>query len=171
MAETKITYGGDTAITVASWGTSLANGEWALSSVVSNESDLFMDVMVGGDIAFSTLTGGPIVAGDTMDIYAMAQYSDTVTDIGGAIDALLGWGNEEAEDTAFIKANLILMVSLSPQATTPDTTQDNHFGPISLAQFFGHMPKQWGLLLHNNTAATLGAGSTANYYGITYTST
>ena len=171
MAETKTKYGADVAITVTNWSTGLANGQFALSSVVDNETNLYMDVMVGGDIAFSTATGGPIVAGDTMDIYIAAQYSDTATDIGGAIAGLLGWGNEEAEDTAFVKANLTLLDSVSPQATTPDTTQDLHFGPIAIAQFFGGVvPKKWGLILHNNTAATLGSGSTANYFGITYTS-
>lgn len=169
MAETKIKYAADAALTVTNWGTGLANGEYALSSVVDNSSDLFLDALVGGTIAASTVTGGPIVAGDTFDVYVVAQYSDTATDIGGAIDALLGWGNEEAEDTAFVKANLVLLASLHVQATTPDTTQDLHFGPVGIAQLFGGiMPKKWGLILHNNSAATLGAGSDANYIGITY---
>ena len=174
MAETKAKYGSDVAITVTNWSTGLANGQWALSSVVDNTTNLFLDFMIGGDIAFSTATGGPIVAGNTMDIYIIAQYSDTAEDIGGAIAALMGWGNEEAADTAFVKANLPgLLVSLSTQATTPDTTEDLHYGPISLINKLGVLvpPKKWGLLLHNNTAATLGAGSTANYYGVTLTST
>jgi hypothetical protein len=170
MATTNIAYAADTAITLTAWSTSLANGDFAYSQVVDNSTNLYVDAYVGGDIAFSTAVGGPIVAGDTMDIYVVGQYSDTATDLTGAIDALADWDTEEAEDTAFVKANCKLMVSLSPQATTPDTTQDLHFGPIGVAQFFGGiLPKKWGLLLHNNTAATLGSGSTVNYVGITYT--
>jgi len=170
MTVSNITYASDTALTLTNWGTGLAAGQFALSSVVDNSSNLYVDVLVGGDIAFDTTTG-TIVAGDTYDIYVAAQYSDTATDIGGGIDALLGWGNEEVEDTALIKANLRRLVSVSPQATTPDTTQDVHWGPIAIARFFGGaMPKNWGLILHNNTTdSTLGAGSTANYIGITYT--
>ena len=171
MAVTTITHAADAALTITNWSTGLAAGQFALSSVVDNDSDAYVDVLVGGEIAFNTDTG-TIVAGDSYDIYALAQYSDTATDIGGAIAALMGWGNEEAEDTAFIKANLKnLICSISPQATTPDTTEDAHWGPIALAQFFGGvMPKDWGLMLHNNTTdSTLGAGSTANFIGITYT--
>ncbi len=169
MAETKVKFAADVAIVVANWSTGLADGESALSAVIDNSVNLFLDALVGGKLAASTLTGGPIVAGDSLDVYVLAQYSDTDEDIGGAIDALLGWGNEEAVDVAFVKANLTLLQSVQVQATAPDTTQDLHFGPIGIAQFFGGvLPKKWGLLLHNNTAATLGAGSDANYIGITY---
>ena len=124
---------------------------------------------MGGDIAADTTTG-TLAAGESLDIYVVAQYSDTTTDIGGAIDAALGWGNEEAEDVAFVKANMRLLTSIQLEGTAPDTTQDYHFGPIAIAQFFGGVvPKEWGLCLHNNTGATLGSGSTANYFGITYT--
>lgn len=169
---TTITHAADAALTITNWGTGLAAGQFALSSVVDNDTTAYVDVLVGGGIAFNTDTG-TIVAGDTYDIYVLAQYSDTATDIGGGIDALLGWGNEEAEDTSWIKNNLILLTSVSPQSATPDTTQIAHWGPIGLAQFFGGvMPKDWGLALHNNTTdSTLGAGSTANFIGITYTNT
>lgn len=169
MAVTKVTYASDVALTVTNWSTGLAAGEFALSSVVSNSSDLFLDALVGGNIAASTVTG-LLSAGDTFDIYILAQYSDTATDIGSAIDALLGWGNEEVEDVAFVKANLTLLTSIAIDSALPDTTQDYHFGPYGIAQFFGGvLPKNWGLMLHNNTGATLGSGSDANYIGITYT--
>lgn len=169
MAETKLKYGADTALVVTNWSTSLADGQFALSSVVDNSANLFMDALVGGKIASSTVTGGPIIAGDSFDIYVLAQYSDTDEDIGGGIEQLLDWGVEEVEDVAFVLANLTLLVSLQVQASVPDTTEDLHFGPIGIAQFFGGaLPKKWGLLLHNNTAATLGSGSDANYLGITY---
>lgn len=169
MATTNIAYAADSALTVTNWSTGLAAGQYALSSVVDNSSNLYIDALVGGDIAADTTTG-TLAAGETFDIYVIAQYSDTATDIGGGIDALLGWGNEEAEDTAFVKANMQLLTSIHLESTTPDTTQDYHFGPIGIAQFFGGvMPKKWGLVLHNNTGATLGSGSSANYIGIEYT--
>ena len=170
MAVTKITYAADAAVTVTTWGTGLANGEFAVSAVIDNSSSLYVDAYIGGDIAVSTATGGPIVAGDSMDLYVIGQYSDTSTDLTGAIAALLGYGNEEAVDVAFIKANLKLVVSIQVQIATPDTTEDLHYGPEGIAQHFGGvMPKKWAIILHNNTAATLGSGSNLNVVGITYT--
>lgn len=170
---TTITHAADAALTITNWSTGLAAGQFALSSVVDNDTDAYVDVLVGGEIAFKSDTG-TIITGDSYDIYVLAQWKDLATAIGGAIDTALGWGNEEAADTAFILANLSgqLIKSVSPQSATPDTTEDAHWGPIALAQFFGGvMPKDWGLMLHNNTNdSTLGAGSTANYIGITYTS-
>ena len=96
----------------------------------------------------------------------------TAGDKGGGIEALLIPATEMADSTDFVKANLTLMVSVALETATPDTSQMYHWGPIAVAQFFGGvMPKEFMLLLHNNTGGTMVAGSDVNLTGITYTNT
>jgi len=167
MAETKITYGSDVALAVTEWDATLAAGQFATSAIFDNTTDLFVDVLCGGVLELDATTP---VAGDTMDIYISGQYSGTATDMTGAIDALFGAATEEVEDTAFVKANLILFKSVSVEATTPATAQGYHWGPIGVAQFFGGvMPQRFMFTLHNNTAGTMAAGPDVNTVGITYT--
>jgi len=167
MAVTTITFATDTALAVTEWDTTLAAGQFATSAIYDNTSTKYMDVLLGGVLEIDATTP---VAGDTMDIYILGQYSETATDMTGAIDALLNAATEEVEDTAFVKANLILLKSVAVEATTPATAQGYHWGPIGAAQFFGGvMPKRFMLMLHNNTAGTMAAGPDVNVTGITYT--
>ena len=167
MAVPNITFGSDVALAVTAWGTSLAPGEFATSAIFDNTSSLFMDVFVGGILELGATTP---VAGDTLDVYISGQYSATATDMTGGIDALFVAATELVEDTAFVKANLILLRSVSVEATTPATAQGYHWGPIGVAQFFGGiMPQRFMLTLHNNTDGTMAAGSDVNTVGITYT--
>ena len=169
MAETKIKYGSDVALAVTEWDATLAAGEFATSAIFDNTTSKFMDVLVGGVLELDASTP---VAGDTMDIYIVGQYSGTATDMMAAIDALLNAATEVVEDTAFVKSNLTLLASVSVEATTPATAQGYHWGPIGVAQFFGGvMPQRFMLILHNNTAGTMAAGPDVNTVGITYTST
>jgi len=171
MAETKITYAADVALAVTAWDTTLLTGEAATSAIFDNSSSNFMDVLLGGIIEGDTITG-ILAAGESFDLYIAGQYSDTATDMGGAIDALFGAAGEEVEDVSWVKANMTLLKSIQVEPTAPDVDQGYHFGPISVAQFFGGvMPKRFILLLHNNTGASLGAGSDVNTQGITYTTT
>lgn len=168
MAETKMKYGGDVALAVTAWVTSLLTQEWATSAIFDNTASLFMDVEVGGIIEGDTVTG-IIAAGESFDIYILGQFSETATDMGGGINALLDAAAEQVEDVDFVKANLTLLVSLLVEPTAPDVDQGYTFGPIGIAQFFGGvMPKFCMLLLHNNTGASLGPGSAVNTRGITY---
>lgn len=170
MAETKITYSSDVAITISLWSTGLAAGQFATSSIVDNTTNLYVDMLVGGLIELDATTP---VAGDTLDIYIGALYDkDTLTTPGGGIDSLMDIGTpaEEAEDTDFVKANLILFKSVSVEATTPATAQSYAFNPQGCAAFFnGILPQKIYFLLHNNTAGTLATGSALNSVGITYT--
>lgn len=166
MAETKVTYGADTALTVTAWTTTLAAGEKATSAIFANGTSNFMDVLVGGDIP----TAATPVAGDSWDIYVAGEYSDTATDLGGGIGTAFTANSEVAEDTAYVLANMILVKSISPRLVTPGSALTYHWGPIGLAQFFGGvMPKNFLLLLHNDTAAALSALATVNTIGVTYT--
>jgi len=170
---TTITYGSDTALAVTAWATTLLTQESATSAIFANGSSNFMDVLIGGEIDSATVTG-VVAAGESYDIYISGQYSDTATDMGGAIDALFGAAGEEVVDTSFVRANMTLVFSVQPEATNPDTDlpQTYHWGPVGVAQFFGGiMPKNFLLTLHNNTGASLGATNTINTIGITYTNT
>jgi len=169
---TNITYSADAEIATTIWTTTLAGGEWGTSAIFDNTSTLYVDLLVGGEIAAAATT---IAAGESFDIYIGALYDkDTTTTAGGGIGALLDPGTpaEEVEDTDFVKANLILFTSISPEATTPDTTQDYVFNPKACAQFFsGVLPQKIFFLLHNNTGSALATGSILNSVGITYTHT
>lgn len=168
MAETKIKYGSNVSLGVSNWVTSLLTQEWATSSIFDNSSSLFDDVLIGGIVEGDTATG-VIAAGESFDIYIIGQYSATVTDMGGGIGASFGAANEVTEDVAFVKANLILVTAISVEPTAPDVDQGYQWGPMGVAQFFGGvMPHNFMLLLHNNTGASLGAGSDVNTVGITY---
>ena len=164
---TTITYAADATLTVAAWTTTLAATEKATSSIYNNSSG-YVDILVGGTIP----TAATPVAGDTWDIYVVAQHSDTATDMTGGIGTALGAAAEVAEDTAYVKANSVLITSVSPRLVTPGTALTYHWGPIGIAQFFGGlMPKNFMLLLHNNTAAAPSAICTVDLVGITYTNT
>lgn len=170
MAVTKVTYAADSALAVTEWDATLAGGEYATSAIYDNTSNLYMDVLVGGVLELDAST--PVV-GDTMDIYIVAQYdTDTATTMTGGIDALFDAATEEAADTAFVKANLILFESVNVEELTPATAQGYNWGPKGVAQFFGGVvPQKWMLVLHNNTGGTMAAGPVVNTVGITYTTT
>ena len=112
-----------------------------------------------------------MAAGETYKIYIAGQYSETATDMTGGIDALFGAAGEEVEDVSWVKANMILLKTIELEVTAPDTAQGYHWGPLSVAQFFGIMPKRFMLLLVNETGASLGTGSNVNTTGVTYTTT
>jgi hypothetical protein len=163
MAVTKITYSADTALT---WtDNTLSTGAFSNSDNFDNSSLLYMDVLAGG---FCGLDSTTAVAGETIDIYVMANYSDTATDIGGARDAAFAYDGLQVADTDFILANCRLLTSIGLHGT-PTTDMDYHWGPVGIAQFFGGvMPKDFNLLIHNNTTADIDSGD-INLIGITYT--
>lgn len=174
MAVTTTTYSTDRSIATTQWGTNLASTEFATSAIFDNTSDNFNDLLVGGEIAAATATG-TLAVGDTFDIYIGALYDkDTTTTAGGGIGTSLDPGTpaEEVADTGFVLANLILFKSVAVKSATPDGTYDLVFNPQGCAQFFGGvLPQKIYFMLHNNSGATLGAGSLLNAVGITYTTT
>lgn len=167
MAVVTTTYATTAACTVTNIE-SLTADAWASATQVDNTSNNYVDVLVGGVM----VTSATPVAGDTINIYVAATYSDTDTDVGGAVDTTgaIGTATEVlTETTEFIKENLTLLA-----VVTADTTsaEQYHFGPISVASAFGGvMPRKWTIIVHNNTTETMGTGNTIDYTGITYTST
>lgn len=166
MAEQNIKYGSDVSLAVTAWSTGLAATQYATSAIFDNSASLFMDVLLGGVLELDATTP---VAGDTMDIFILTQYSDTAADMSGGIDALLGAAAEQVDSTDFVKQNLTQLVSVAVESAVPATAQGYHWAASVLATL-GYMPKSFMLLLHNNTAGTLATGSDVNTIGITYTS-
>lgn len=173
MTTINIEYAADASIAVTAWTTTLLTQEYAASAIFDNTTTKYVDILVGGIIEGDTVTG-VIAVGETFDIYVGALYDkDVTTTAGGGIGALLDPGTpaEEVADTDFVKANLILFTSIAVEATTPDVDQGYVFNPKSVAQFFGGvLPQKIFFVLHNNTGASLGAGSALNAVGITYMS-
>jgi len=168
MTTSNIAYSADTAIAVTAWE-SLAADSWATSANVDNTSNLYIDMLVGGEIAASATT---IAAGESFDIYVAARYDkDVTTSYGGGIGTSLAAASAETEDTDFTPLNFVFLTSVSVEATAPDTTQDYIWGPVSIAQAFGGiMPQHFILALHNNTGSAMTTGNVINSVGITYTS-
>ena len=173
MTTTNIAYSADNAITATNWE-SLVADDWASLPNVDNTSNLFVDVLVGGQIDLDTTTG-TIAAGESFDIYVAARFDkDVTTSYSGGIDTALGAGDSTlTEDTEFTPHNLILLTSVRVEDTAPDVSQGYNWGPVSVAEAFGgRMPQHWMLMGHNNTGGTTTAATSTtivNYVGITYT--
>lgn len=167
MATTNIKYATAASLTMSSWSTDLLDTEFAGTNIVDNTgtTELFVDVLVGGSIQVHATTGP--AAGKTFNIYVYGQYSDTATDIGGAIGALFG-ATEDAEQTSgtdIEELNLVLLKVVATEAVN----KTYHWGPVSIANAFGGtMPKKWGLIGYNNTGGALGGLATAEYIGVEY---
>ncbi len=134
---------------------------------VSNVSNGYVDVLVGGVFAVSTTAA----AGDTIDVYAYGSYDvDTAhANTGGIGTTHTGIDEVLTLDTEIILKNLPLLVSV---ATETDSL-DYHWGPVSLASAFGGVvPTTWGIIVHNQSDTTLdSSGNIISYTGITYTNT
>ena len=169
MTVTTITYAADSALAITLTGP-LTTGAFRSSANFNNNSSTnYVDCLVGGMIGSA---GTSWAAGETVDIYAMANYSDTSTDIGGARDAAYAQGDgDQVSDTDFILANVGPLIFSIGLHGTPTTNMDYHWGPVSIASAFGGtMPKNWHLLVHNNTSGSVDSGN-INVIGVTYTNT
>ena len=169
MANTSLLYAADEAITASNWD-SLVADDWATLPAFDNTTNLYVDVLIGGEIAFNTTTG-TLAAGESFDIYVAARYavSDANSYSGGLDDAFGANDATIAEDTEFTPLNLFFLGSVSIRATTPDTTLDYMFGPWPVAPLFGgQVPQNFILVGHNNTGATMGTGCAVNAVGLKY---
>lgn len=169
MAVTTITYASDSSLAITLTGPLTAGLIRSSANFNNNSSSNYVDCLVGGMIG-SAGTGW--AAGETVDIYAMANYSDTTTDIGGARDAAYTQGDGvQTADTDLILANAGPLIAVIGLHATPTTNMDYHWGPVSIAAAFGGtVPKNWHILVHNNTSGSIDSGN-INVIGVTYTST
>lgn len=170
MATSNISYQSiATAIAVTS-ADSLGDGAWCSSALVDNQTNLYMDALIGGSLKTGTVPAG----GGTIDIYIGASW-DGVDFTGGvtAGDGVITWGT--TGDTHVAGENdLFFVASISVDATDDDT--DVHFGPFSVAQACGGvMPLEWCVVIENNTGAAFNddapeAVNHLEYTGIEFTS-
>lgn len=155
-------YAGAAGTAISITLTSLGDGNWRQSAVVDNTSNLYMDAMVGGSIQVGTSP----TAGGTIDIYAYGQYDATGEYTAGA-------SGSDAAYTADGEETSLKLVDVIQVDGTSD--QDYEWGPASVAAAFGllSLPQRWGLIIENNTGATLNATGTNNevkYTGVNFDS-
>lgn len=158
MATASINYASSAGITLTQ--TSLGNGSWRASTAVDNQTNKYLDALVGGSIQTGTLT-----AAGTIDIYLYASwdgtnYPESITGTDAA------WtpphDNTPASGTA-----IVFVASIVTGANDDDS--DMEWGPVSVANAFGNMPRKWGVVIENNSGATTNATGTNNacdYTGI-----
>ncbi|KKL52593.1 hypothetical protein LCGC14_2283920, partial [marine sediment metagenome] len=72
-------------VSITTTGGEYIRGGGGLKIDDDTASTNYVDVLLGGVLELDATTP---VAGDTMDIYICGQYSETATDMTGAIDAL-----------------------------------------------------------------------------------
>lgn len=167
MAETNITYGTTTAIAITS-ADGNGDGVWCSSAIVDNAvSELNIDVLIGGSFQVGTVT-----ADGTIDLYVAGSWDGVEFTAGcdmGDVDITWGTTGNSHVNGEF---DLFHLGSISVDSTDDDN--DIVFGPFSIAQAFGGtMPREFAIIIENNTGVALHATGTNNhleYTGITYTS-
>ena len=168
MTTANISYQGiatEIAITSAD---GLGDGSWCGSALVDNQSNLYMDALVGGQL----LVNATIGAAGTIDIYVAASWDGVQFTAGvDAGDAAITWGT--TGNTHVAGESDLFLASVASVAATDD---GNYivFGPFSVATVCGGtMPLEWCVVIENNTGAALdatGASNILEYTGIEYTS-
>lgn len=111
------------------------------SGAVSNETDRYTDVHVGGKVT----TGTSPTAGSPITIFLYASW-DGVR-FTGSVGGLEGGFN--GNGTRVPVAHTIRV-----DATSNKTYE---WGPISLKKFFKQMPRKWGVVIYNGTGVALNA--------------
>lgn len=163
MATATINYTAAASVTITL--TSLADAGFRESTAVDNSTNKYMDALVGGKIQI----GAPSADG-TIAIYAYGSYDGTEYTAGlTGSDGTVTWGTTGS--TGLDGANnLPLLGVISVDAT--DDNDDARWGPFSVAQAFGGvLPTKWGIVIKNNTGASLHATGTNNecqFMGIKY---
>ena len=157
MAETKITYSSNTAITfdissLAESSTFLAGRE---CTQIDNTTNLYIDALV--------------------DVKPITSHATTVNVVGQYIGLWL-WGSDvslgttpidvlDGTDSAETLSSLNVLNALrrvgTAAATVVTANKEFFFQPFSVASAFGgRMPKFWGLYLAHNLGDTLAASQT-----------
>ena len=153
MSNVKIAYGTQgVAITITL--NSLASGSLRQSTAIDNTSNLYRDALV----QFKIKTGASgVSATGFVRCFAYAS-ADNGTDYGD------GATGTDGSFTPTSPPNLRLLTVLNAVANATTYTSD----PVSVAALYGGtLPPKWGIVIDNETAATLdgSAGGTVWYQG------
>ena len=167
MAETKVTYGTRTAITIDP--SSLAASSTFVAGVESaeqdNTSDLFLDVLVEGRVTGHASTAPTI--GQQIQVYVWGSNVSLGT---AAIDVLDG--TSSAETLAHVAVRDSLRLASAMTVTVASAGLTYYCLPFSVAALFGgSMPKYWGLFVAHNHNGALAASQSNQFWktGITAT--
>jgi hypothetical protein len=120
------------------------------STAVDNTSNLDIDHLVSGMIT----TGTSPTVSTKIEVWAYASMK-TATGTPTYPDSITGTDANKSITSANVKAPMLRLVAV----LTVDATSNRgyYFGPVSIAQLFGGMPKFWGLFVVHNTAVALNA--------------
>ena len=131
--------------------TSLGNASYRQSTVIDNSSNLFQDVLV---TIKAKSASSAVNAVGTVQVFVYAT-----TDGGSSYDGSCS-GSDAAYTPPVTPVNLVLGCVLSLNANS--VTDQRSF---SLMQCFGgSMPQKWGIVVFNNTGATLDASVGSAWY-------
>jgi hypothetical protein len=131
------------------------------SAVVSNATDLFLDVLVSGKIRAGTSP----TADRTIEVWAYTAWDDSVPSY---VDGIAGTDSGDTLTSVNVKNGSLRLIASIPTDNTSNT--DYFIPPTSIAQLFGSMPKRWGVFVINCTGVALnatGSEHVLNYLGIT----
>lgn len=161
MATTTISYTTATTITcsvasVASSSTWVAGQE---SNEIDNTSNKYDDALVQGKITVGTTP----TASTLILVYVWGSDTSAATT---NLDTIDGVDSTETLTSAGVRDGFLkLAASINVDATT--SNRSYWFGPFSVADLFGQVPRFWGLFVTHNTGANL--NSTAGNHSFTYT--
>ena len=161
MATTTISYTTATTITcsvasVASSSTWVAGQE---SNEIDNTSNKYDDVLVQGKITVGTTP----TASTLILVYVWGSDTSAATT---NLDTIDGVDSTETLTSAGVRDGFLkLAAAINVDATT--SNRSYWFGPFSVADLFGQVPRFWGLFVTHNTGANL--NSTAGNHSFTYT--
>jgi len=136
----------------------LGDGAWSGSALVDNQTNKYLDALVGGSVQVGTVPAG----GGTFDIYLVGSWDgvEFTAGVDGG-DVAITWGTTGSTHVGGEK-DVLLLDSITVDATDDDN--DVVWGPFSVAAMFdGIMPLEWALVFENNTGATMHATGTNNH--------
>ena len=153
------------AATVTITPASLADGGYRESTAVDNQTNKYVDALVGGKVQI-----GAVAADGTISFYAYGSYDGTEYTAGvSGSDGTITWGTTGSTGVDGHN-NLPLLGTV--YVDTTDDNDDVRWGPFSIAQAFGGiMPPKWGVVIRNVTGTGFHATGTNNecqFTGIKY---
>lgn len=156
MATRDLAYTAAAAIAVTS-ADALGDGSWCGSALVDNQTNEFIDAQWGG-----SLQAGTLGADGQIDLYLVGSWDGTDFTAGcDAGDAAITWGTT---GKTHVHGEFDLIPVWSARTDSTDDDNDIYFGPFGVAEFFGgKMPREWGIIIENNTGASLHATGTNNH--------
>ena len=154
------TYAASATITLGLAGTPLASSSGLTagrqSTAVDNTSNLYLDALVSGKVT----TGTSPTVSTFIEIWAYAAIDDAPT----YPDTITGSDGDVTITSLNVKNSALALL----RTITIDNTSNRtyYWGPCSIAQAFGQMPRKWGLFVVHNTGVAL--NSTAGNHQAKY---